>query len=213
MLFPKKGQYVRTPEMRKEASERAKGNIYAKGRICTPETREKIRQSNLGQKRPFKPRPKALGRKVWNKGVPMREETKKKQSLLRKGTKAPWMLGNTFGKASKGHYPPRNGENSPHWIEDRTKIVGRHNRSFHDSEMKQWRMNVYKRDNFKCKISNDDCNGKIEAHHILTWKDHPELRYEINNGITLCHFHHPRKREDEKRLSPYFQNLILRTEQ
>lgn len=37
-----------------------------------------------------------------------------------------------------------------------------------------------------------------------------ETRYEINNGITLCHFHHPRKREKEKELSPFFQELILK---
>jgi len=32
--------------------------------------------------------------------------------------------------------------------------------------------------------------------------------YEVNNGITLCHFHHPRKRKDEIKLSPYFMELI-----
>lgn len=37
----------------------------------------------------------------------------------------------------------------------------------------------------------------------------PELRHDINNGITLCHFHHPRKREDEINLSPYFKELVM----
>ena len=100
------------------------------------------------------------------------------------------------------------GSNNWRWVEDRTKIIGRHNRNFHDSEMKQWRINVYKRDNYKCKISNEECSGRIEAHHILTWKDHPELRYEITNGITLCHFHHPRKRKDEIEFAPLYRKLI-----
>lgn len=58
------------------------------------------------------------------------------------------------------------------------------------------------------KINNKDCEGKLEAHHILSWKDYPELRYDINNGITLCHAHHPKKRAEEKRLSPYFMELV-----
>jgi hypothetical protein len=39
-------------------------------------------------------------------------------------------------------------------------------------------------------------------------KEFPELRYEVNNGITLCQHHHPRKKEDVAKLSPYFQNLV-----
>ena len=95
-----------------------------------------------------------------------------------------------------------------HWKKDRTQIIGRHNRNIHDPEYKQWRKNVCNRDGWKCKILNQDCKGQLEVHHILGWKSHPELRYEVNNGITLCHFHHPRKRKDEMRLSPYFQKLV-----
>lgn len=73
---------------------------------------------------------------------------------------------------------------------------------------KDWRNQVFKRDSFKCKINNKDCYGRLEAHHILGFKDHPELRYEVNNGITLCHAHHPHKREEEAKLSPFFQNLV-----
>ncbi len=40
------------------------------------------------------------------------------------------------------------------------------------------------------------------------WREYPELRYNINNGITLCHAHHPRKREEEAKLSPFFQQLV-----
>lgn len=77
-----------------------------------------------------------------------------------------------------------------------------------DGEYKQWRKNVYKRDEYKCKIANLDCSGKIEAHHILSWKEFKELRYEINNGITLCRAHHPRGRVQEKKKADYLQSLI-----
>lgn len=72
----------------------------------------------------------------------------------------------------------------------------------------QWRTSVFTRDNYKCRIENKDCNGQLQAHHILPWRDFVELRYETNNGITLCHAHHPRKRAEEKRLAPMFKELV-----
>lgn len=98
------------------------------------------------------------------------------------------------------------GELHPRWIRDRNNLK-RHNRR-NDSAYVDWRKNVWTRDKFKCRISNISCSGRMEAHHILSWKDYPELRYDINNGITLCHSHHPRKRAEEIRLSPYFQQVI-----
>lgn len=59
-----------------------------------------------------------------------------------------------------------------------------------------------------CRIADNKCNGRLEAHHILNWKQYPELRYELNNGITLCQSHHPRGRENENKLSPYLQHLV-----
>ena len=66
----------------------------------------------------------------------------------------------------------------------------------------------FKKGIIPCRIADNNCEGRMEALHILGWNAHPELRYEVNNGITLCHFHHPRKRNDEIRLSPYFQELV-----
>lgn len=102
------------------------------------------------------------------------------------------------------------GDKNPRWVKDRSKLQ-RYSDASKDrrsSAYNEWRKRVLLRDNFTCKIANPECIGRIEAHHILGWTQYPELRYEINNGITLCHFHHPRKRVDEKRLSPYFQELV-----
>jgi len=101
----------------------------------------------------------------------------------------------------------RRGENHPNYIKDRTQLK-KSERKDKDSAYMYWRIEVYKRDKYKCKILNSDCKGRLEAHHILNWVDYPELRYDINNGITLCHSHHPRKWEEEKRLSPYFMELV-----
>jgi hypothetical protein len=99
------------------------------------------------------------------------------------------------------------GENHPFWIKDRSKVkVG--DRSMNDPLQKGWRKAVKDRDFWKCKIADENCSGKLEAHHILPWSKFPELRYQINNGITLCHHHHPRKMEDVEKLSPYFKSLV-----
>jgi len=99
------------------------------------------------------------------------------------------------------------GEKNYRWIKDRTKLKTDRRKSY-DTQYKQWAIAVKNRDNWKCKILNKDCKGRLESHHILNWVDHLELRYGINNGITLCHFHHPKVRKEEKRLSPYFMELV-----
>lgn len=135
----------------------------------------------------------------WNKG-----KTKKDFPIL--GAKQSKRIGwSPWNKGLK--IPEMSGENHPNWIKDRTQIK-QYWTERNNPEYKQWRQSVYLRDGFKCKINNEDCSGKLEAHHILRWNEYPELRYDTNNGITLCHSHHPRKREEEKRLETYFKGLV-----
>lgn len=53
------------------------------------------------------------------------------------------------------------------------------------TEYKNWRAAVFQRDGFKCAICGQ-VGGELNAHHIRSFKDYPELRFDINNGITLC---------------------------
>lgn len=126
-------------------------------------------------------------------------KSKKGISTWNKGLKG-------FRAGEKRPYMSKKGEDNPCWIKDRTKLAKKQERN--DPAYKEWRRQVYSRDNWKCRMDNDDCNGRIYAHHILGWTPYPELRYKVNNGITLCKAHHPRKRNEEIRLSPYFQNII-----
>lgn len=150
----------------------------------------------------------AKGRVPWNKGL-IGEQSHSFGNKFRSGKKHSIASRKKIGESGIGKHKPwlgKKGIDHPSWIEDRSKLKKTDRRN--DMAYQEWRKNVWFRDRFKCKISNNECNGRIEAHHIFTWSEHPELRYEINNGITLCHAHHPRKKSEVERMICHFQNLI-----
>ena len=107
-----------------------------------------------------------------------------------------------------GRHPPHGqGVDCPAWIKDRNLLKTGRGKAY-DTKYKYWMLLVKKRDSWRCKINNIDCRGRLEAHHILGWQNYSKLRYDINNGITLCLAHHPRSRRGEVELSPYFQKLV-----
>ena len=143
---------------------------------------------------------KSKGRRAWNKGIAWSEEMKEKisQTNKRKGIEPKVK----FIGRGKEHW---------NWKKDRTQLK-RFNDTAKDrrcSAYIEWRKRVYERDNWKCRISNKDCDGRIEAHHILGYTNNPELRFNLNNGITLYRFHHPSKRLEEKKLISFFKKLII----
>lgn len=56
----------------------------------------------------------------------------------------------------------------------------------HSQEYKRWRFDVFSRDRFTCRHCLDDRGGNLNAHHILRFATHAELRYTVSNGLTLC---------------------------
>jgi hypothetical protein len=71
-----------------------------------------------------------------------------------------------------------------HWLWQgghRYPRVNAHNRTAY----KEWRKAVFTRDNFTCR----DCgehDKHLNAHHEKHWASHPDLRYDVANGTTLC---------------------------
>ena len=55
-------------------------------------------------------------------------------------------------------------------------------------EYKLWRRSVFERDNFTCIWcgKKEEVSGKLNADHIKSFADYPELRFAIDNGRTLC---------------------------
>lgn len=54
-----------------------------------------------------------------------------------------------------------------------------------DRRVKYWRELIYERDNYCCQKCKQR-GYRLNAHHIFNWKDNPDLRYDQNNGITMC---------------------------
>lgn len=52
-------------------------------------------------------------------------------------------------------------------------------------EYKTWRADVFARDGFKCQVCGQ-VGGVLNAHHIKEFSKYPDLRYKVENGVTLC---------------------------
>ena len=52
-------------------------------------------------------------------------------------------------------------------------------------EYKLWRKAVFERDDFTCQRCGER-GGKLNADHIKSFAEHPEIRTELSNGRTLC---------------------------
>lgn len=78
--------------------------------------------------------------------------------------------------AKKAH----RGSAHPRWIEDRSKVKFRPR-----YELTLWRKAVFERDDFICQKCRKR-GGRLQAHHIFGYNQFPHLRWNLDNGITLC---------------------------
>ena len=54
-------------------------------------------------------------------------------------------------------------------------------------EYNEWKLAVYSRDRGICQLCGKRCDNKnIVAHHLKSFNEYPEERFNVNNGITLC---------------------------
>jgi len=186
------------------------------------ETKESISKSLIGNTRGFK-----KGMSPWNKGT--KGICKANSTSYKKGD-TPWTNGKHHSDKSKekmsssitaaweeGKFknrPPFTeetkdkirktlrtlglmvGDKCPNWKGGVTPENHKIRTSF---GMKEWRRKVFARDNYTCQ----EC-GKtkcyIESHHIKSFAKYPELRFDLENGITLCLECHSKVDKHRRRL-------------
>ncbi len=117
-------------------------------------------------------------------GTKHSEKTKEKIRKAHKGIKTPWVKGVPKGtipwnKGLKGVQKSPSGAN--HWNWKGGIAKNRHR----GEKYIEWRIKIFQRDNWTC-CSCHLVGGKLNAHHIKSWKDYPKLRFDIDNGITCC---------------------------
>lgn len=82
------------------------------------------------------------------------------------------------------------------------------NRNFDDPKYVAWRQAVRKRDNYRCQWPGCVATKILHTHHIIRWADNHQLRYDVNNGITLCKAHHELIKDKEQSYMALFQNIV-----
>lgn len=83
-------------------------------------------------------------------------------------------------------YEDARGVNSVHYKPNKSREI----RQTCESIYKNWRNQVFERDLYACQFCQDNRGKNLEAHHISGWKDFPDQRYEVSNGVTLCKICH-----------------------
>jgi len=156
--------------------------------IRTPEIKKKISDA---LKEAHKNKPGA-----WRKDYKMAESTKKKLSKAHKGRKLTkeWVQNRTKSQRGlkrseetrKKISEAKKGENSPLWrggvsLKNRTERAN----IMSSFEYRNWRRSVFERDDFCCVLCNKR-GGEIQADHIKPFAEYPHLRFDIDNGRTLC---------------------------
>ena len=131
------------------------------------------------------------------KGRKFSAETKAKMSASRMGRVFSQETKDKISKAHVGkkisethrinlsisHIGTNSGEKHYLWKGGKNSETKRARNSY---EYQQWRTAVFQRDNYTCIWCGNNKSGNLNADHIKQFAYFPELRFDINNGRTLC---------------------------
>ena len=159
---------AKTVEAREKLAHAAKGNKRCLGREESAQTRERIAQALTGRKQSLE--------HIANKVASCRSHAAQYGGMT-PATRAHWqrLMARQKGSAH------------PSWRDGSTSMRSKQSKS---PEYLFFRRAVLERDNFTCQYcSARNGNGStvhLQVHHVQSYAGHPELRFSLDNGITLC---------------------------
>jgi len=124
------------------------------------------------------------------KGIKQSENTVLKRANSNRGKKRKLITKNKISNALSG-------SNNGSW---RGGISYERKQNRNQRNHRIWREKVFKRDNYTCQ----ECKkrgGDLEAHHIKPYAYFEKLRYDINNGQTLCKDCHKIETINERKIN------------
>lgn len=172
--------------------------------LCMPKTdehRKKLSKSHKGKRHTDSAKKKMSNSR---KGIPKSDDHKRKIGEGNKGKVVSEKTRKKLSEINTGKHHTEEtrrkllklalrGSKSPRWNPTLTNEDRLGKRIY--SEYIEWRKEIFERDNYTCQKCGDNKGGNLNAHHIESFNNNPELRVEVSNGVTLCedchlNFHH-----------------------
>ena len=187
-------------ERKKEDIDRLlKNSGNPKGNQLSEETKKKMRKSAKNRKKRLKgkyishsletlkkiSKSVSLGLKGKSKSLSHKENLRKARlgKKAKEETKKKMRISHLGKKHSIKTRKAMSGKNSVHWKGGSNSENSQIRQSI---EYKLWRESVFKRDNYQCIWGGKEHGNKLEADHIKSFSQYPQLRFAIDNGRTLC---------------------------
>ena len=158
------------------AKAKKKLKLAGERRVTSKETKEKQRKAHLGMKyTPMSDEGRENIRIAHLGYIPSEEQKKKiseslKAKNLRRSEEAKQKL-------SEIHL----GELNPQW---KGGVTSENRKQRKSKEYEDWRNAIFERDNWICQKTGKR-GGILHPHHLNNFADNPELRFDIDNGVTL----------------------------
>ena len=153
--------------------------------IRTPEYRQKQREAMFRHENPGKNKSEETKIKIGNaqRRKPKSDEFREKCRERMKGI--PFRLGIKLSPEERLNKSQTNCKGDKHW-NWRGGLVKENQKERQSIEYRIWRQAVFERDNFICTECGKKDSGHLNADHIQAFAFFPELRFNVNNGRTLC---------------------------
>lgn len=168
------------------------------GRKHSLEARRNMSLAHIGKKQSPEQIAKKNAKLRGRKHPPRSLESRLKMSLAKKGTPCPEHVKKIVSEAHTGKHisdatrlnmslaQRKRSTESNFYIDGRCRErMNERKIACQSFEYKEWRRRVFMRDDFTCQ----ECwarGGQLHADHVKPWSTHPESRYELSNGKTLC---------------------------